>query len=328
MKIAMWGNDSGSKYWRLIDPAKYLRQAGLDAQIMEGPITEDIAKEADVYVLQSCVDKDGIALLHAYQQEFGKKLVVDVDDFMQINEDSPFHMEHAMTDAYEVMKATISVADMVTTTTQTLASKLRELNNNVKVLPNSMDFDRWDHPKLKNTSNRIRIGWAGSITHMNDLKMIVEPLKRICDEFPQVELVFVGEQRIEKEFKGYPVNIVLGVPFEAWPDRLHGLRLDIGLAPLEDNEFNRCKSNIKWQEYSIAKIAGVYSPTVYQHNGFEPKFGLVAYDSDHWYRAIKTLIVNTQLRHEIAENAHRKAQISFNLKRNITKWLQAYRSLT
>jgi len=49
---------------------------------------------------------------------------------------------------------------------------------------------------------------------------------------------------------------MLAVPFDAYPMRLAGLRLDIGLAPLIDNEFNHCKSKIKYFEYSIVKAAG------------------------------------------------------------------------
>lgn len=328
MKIRAFPSHSGSRYWRLEDPFKYLRKSGIDAQVVNGGITEEIVKEGDVFVLQGTVDKEGIALLRAYQKEQGKKIVVDSDDFPDVTDDNPYKLEHELTNASEVVKITMGIADLITATQTTLANKLRKLNPNVVILPNYMDLERWKKDPLPNTSQTIRIGWVGSITHMKDIELVVEPLKKIMDEFPQVKLIFMGDLRLKDYFKGYPVECILGVPFEVYPTRLNGLRLDIGIAPLVKNEFNSCKSNIKWQEYAISKTAGVYSPTVYQHKGFEPKYGLVAYDEDGWYRAIKNLIIHPDLRHEIAENSYRLVLNKFNLKTHAHKWAQAYKSLT
>lgn len=327
MKVCAMPNPSGSAFWRLYDPFKYLNRLGVETIVSNKGITREQIVWSDISVLQSCVDKEGIALLAAFQGEAGKKIVVDVDDFTTVDDDSPFKMEHTITQAEEVMKITIGIADLVTVTTPYLAEKIRPLNKNVVVLPNYLDLDRWDLPKLKNTSDRIRIGWAGSLTHLEDLKLLQEPLKRICAEFPQVQLVFCGDTRVADLFPGLPIETMLGVPFEAWPARLHGLRLDIGLAPLRDSEFNRCKSNIKWLEYSIAQVPGVYSPTVYQHRGFEPKFGLVANDAEGWYRAIKNLIIHPELRADIQANAYGRAKREYDLKRRIPLWKKAYASL-
>ncbi len=328
MKIAMFPNPSASRYWRLEDPAKYLQKKGIDARVIEkGGITDEVACAVDMYVLNGCVDKPGIACLHAYQRERGKKLVVDVDDDITLNDDNPHLAEHQHYNYAEVVKVTMKIADKVTTTNNYLAKKLSEHNKEVVVLPNFVDLERWDLPKLTNDSETVRIGWAGSMTHYDDLKMIINPLKRICAEFPQVRLIFVGDQRIGKYFDTCPVEAMEGVDFNAWPARLHGLRLDIGLAPLRDTEFNRCKSPIKFYEYSIAKIAGVYSPTVYNFRGFDGTFGLIAKTEDEWYGAIKNLILNKSLREDIVHHAYAHVKGRKSLKKNIHQWIKAYNSL-
>ncbi len=306
---------------------KYLRKLGHEAYVSDEGITEKACKWADVFVISNVINKDGIALLYQYQQEHGKKIVVDCDDYFWLNDDSPFQIEHEITNASEVARRTMEIADLITTTTNHLADKLRKINKNVAVLPNYMDMERWDLPKLHNQSDTIRIGWAGSITHLNDLKSIVEPLRRICEEFPQVRLIFIGEQRIVDELKGCPVECMLGVPFDVWPARLNGLQLDIGIAPLLSTEFNKCKSNIKWLEYSIAEIPGIYSPTVYRHRRFEPKFGLIADRPDEWYRAIKHLIDYPERRKEIVDSSYRLMHLKFDLKKHISKWQESYQGL-
>lgn len=328
MKIALFPNPSGSAFWRLIDPAKYLsREPGFEIRLGTEGITEEIAEWADVYVLQSCTYKEGVALLYQYQQEKGKKIVVEVDDYIKPNPENPYAKDHEIMDAHEVITRTIEIADMVTTTTDYLAGKLKELSPNVKVLPNYMDMERWDLAKYKNTSDTIRIGWAGSFTHIKDLELVVNPLKRICDEFPQVRLIFVGDTRIADSFKGYPVDVMWGVDFELWPSKLAGLRLDIGIAPLQDNLFNRCKSNIKWQEYGINQIPGVFSPTVYYKRWFEGKLGMIAYNEDQWYRCLRNLVLHKELRDDIATSAYAMVRSKYDLEKRIHMWVTAYNSL-
>lgn len=326
MKVAFIPNPSGSAYWRLHDPAKYLRTQNVEAEVITTGITDDLAQYFDIVVLQGCVDKQGIALLRAYQQEAGLKIVVDCDDYIIPAEDNPYKIEHEIYSYDQVVIKTMQIADLVTVTTKPLQKEMLKYNKNVQILPNYMDLQRWDLPKLTNTSKRIRIGWAGSMTHISDLRMIVEPLKRIKSDYPQVEYIFMGDPRIAKEFD-FPVEAMLGVSFDEWPARLHGLRLDIGLAPLLDTRFNRCKSNIKWLEYSIAKVPGVFSPTVYQHTKFEPGFGLVASTPDEWYGAIKHYIEYPQRREEVRENAYKHVVDHYDLKRHVNEWMKCYKPL-
>jgi hypothetical protein len=125
---------------------------------------------------------------------------------------------------------------------------------------------------------------------------------------------------------------MLGVPFDYWPDKLNGLQLDIGIAPLVDNDFNRCKSNIKWQEYSIAKVPGVFSPTVYaqtaSHIIFDGVIGMIAETRDQWYQCLKNYIVCKNLRKDISSHAYSFVRAEYSLEKNIGMWVDAYAKLT
>lgn len=327
MNIIAYGNDTGSKSWRMEHPFKYLRKKGIDAWVSDEAITDKALDWADIIVMNSVTHKPSLAKVYEAQQTKGKKIVIDVDDWFDLNPDSPFVKEHELQDAKSTMTRMIEVADLVTCTTRILESKIAKINKKVRILKNYMDLEFWDVSKEVNTSDKIRIGWAGSITHYDDLQMVINPLKRIMDEYP-AEVVFVGDTRLQDHFKGYPVTTMLGVPFEAWPMRLSGLRLDIGLAPLKATDFNKSKSNIKWQEYSIAKIPGIYSPTVYEVDGFEPKFGIIALDEDHWYRAIKHYIDYPQRREEVKENSYQHVTRNYSLEKHINEWIDAYTELT
>lgn len=328
MRVIGFTNSSAAAYWRIAEPFKFLRANGIDAEVIHTGITDAVVKDADVIVLQSCVDREGIALIHAYQKEQGKKLVMDEDDDMQASENNPHKIEHERHNVVEIKKITAGIADLITTTQRHLADKLKAFNSHVAILPNSMDMERWDLPKLTNDSPFIRIGWFGSVTHKADIEMIAPALRRIMDEFSMVRFFFMGDMRFAELFEGYPVECMTAVPFDAWPSRLHGLRLDIGLAPLEDTEFNRCKSNIKFMEYAIAQIPGIYSSTVYNgRGGFDGNFGLICYKPDDWYQALRSMILNESVREDIRNRAYAHVKNKYDLGKNWKLWKDAYQSL-
>ena len=329
MNIVAWANDSGSRYWRLEDPLKYVAKHGHQVRLSEKGINPFEIDWADICIVQSCTDKDGIAMLYEWQQEHGKKIVVECDDGLELNKDSPFKEDHERFEAKFVITRTMEIADMITTTTHYLSDQLRVYNDKVKVLPNYIDLERWEQPYLRNETGQIRIGWAGSITHVDDMKMIVEPIKKICKEFHNVQLVVIGDPRVGALFDGCPVEIQNGVPFDVWPAKLASLRLDIGLAPLRDTYFNRCKSNIKWIEYAIMHVPGVFSPTVYSMDNerFDGVYGQIAENEDQWYRCIKNYILCKELREDIADRARSCVTTAYTLKTNQNMWLDAYNSL-
>lgn len=324
MKIAGFGNSSGSRYWRLEDPFAYLRKLGHEAHVVEDEgINDSVCTWADIMVLQGCVDMEGIACARAYQHERGLKLVVEVDDALEISEDNPHVIEHKISNAPAIITKTIGIADLVTCTVPYLQTQLSKLNKNVVVLPNYLDMKRWDLPNYTNDSSEVRIGWAGSATHVNDLKLIVEPLKQIMKEHPEVKLIIMGDQRIADLFKGYNVETILGVAFEAYPARLHGLRLDIGIAPLLTNAFNRGKSNIKFLEYSICSVPSVVSPIAYKDSAT----GYICESPAEWYGSLKNLVINKKEREEMGKDAYTYVKENYDLEQKITLWEKAYKAL-
>ena len=321
----MYTNSSASAQWRLQDPAKYM---DFEIRFPQNGIQEEDIQWADAVTLQGCIDKESIAMI-AYYKDQGKKLVLEQDDRIIVEDDNPHKKQHDITNASKIIEITAGMADMITCTTPYLAKNLSIYNKNVVVLPNYMDMKRWDLPQKNKNTNRdqIRIGWGGSITHLEDINMILPVLHRLYKEFPKIMLVFVGDPRISDFMEGLPSEVMMGVPFDGWPSKLHSLRLDIAIAPLRDSEFNKNKSNIKSLEYGIAKYPGVYSPTVYGELGFDGCRGLIASDLEGWYQAIKNLINNPYLGEEISRMAYNYTKNNYNLEKNIGEFNDAYNSL-
>mgnify|MGYP004706715949 FL=1 len=90
--------------------------------------------------------------------------------------------------------------------------------------------------------------------------------------------------------------------------------MDINLAPLVDNVFNRAKSEIKWLEAALVNV-----PTIASDLGSfaqmisEGGTGILASDTE-WYEKLKELIISSEKREILATNALEQI-----LKNEITK---------
>lgn len=78
-------------------------------------------------------------------------------------------------------RAIFSEADAVSVQSEILKEGTRNYNNNITVIPNAIDLSLY-HPKPKN-NKKIRILWAGSISHEMDLRMIEEPLREVLEKY-------------------------------------------------------------------------------------------------------------------------------------------------
>lgn len=231
-----------------------------------------------------------------------------------------------------VAKEQLALSDAVITSTDYLAEKIRAIfpGKQVFVVPNSLDFDLWDHldpdkdfpPKEE---GQIRIGFTGSSNHRMDLELIREPLIAILEEFPHVQFVFTPQSDLDSKstFIGWTGSDGKGiknmvcvnkfVPINRYPNFVAGWGMDIGIAPLRDNSFNRAKSNLRWLEYSglrIPTIASKVEPFKKSiRNGID---GIVCNSNQEWYEDLRSLIVDAGRRTAIGQAAYERVKQDFN----------------
>lgn len=228
----------------------------------------------------------------------------------------------------DMFTASFRKSDMVTTTTDILKDTLSEMNNNVRILPNLIDFDLYQ--KTEMVKKEVRIGYQCGASHYEDLYMVRDHIKAILQKHDNVKFVYLGDYRFASLFQDIPRNkfeFHSWVPHAAYPYKLSLLNLDIGICPLVDNVFNRNKSAIKHFEYATVGAATIasdippYSPCI--ENG---RTGLLVKD-DQWTKAMDELILNEEKRKELAKNAYDDVYENHNVDKKIHLWKDAYETL-
>lgn len=316
MKILSFGLTTGSGFWRVRIPFGALERHGHECYVSSNAVNDEEMSQADTVVLKNVVDQMGIASALAMREMKGIKIVMDIDDDLTVNEDHPLSKMYEIDDTNYTQRQTAKVVDLITTTTDYLAEKLRKLNPNVVVIPNCYE-PNWFNVKQRTHDGPLRIGWAGGGTHEKDLEMMAKVIRTLIDKY-KIEVVVRGDTRIKKMW-GNDVEYFPTVPIEYYPEALASMAIDIGICPLTDNEFNKCKSPIKAMEYGLLGIPSVCSPTVY---GKHPILEIAQTESD-WITKLSELIEKPEMRRLRGQAIKGWAEENFNINNNWKKWEDA-----
>ena len=155
----------------------------------------------------------------------------------------------------------------------------------------------------------------GSPSHAPDLDIVKEVIKKILDEYSNVDFHFVGgtfsEFGFSKRIKfftstkhGTKNKIELqGEFFDSDDYPKYMAKWDIGIIPLADAPFNLAKSDLKFLEYSRLSIPSVVSKTPTYRTVKDGVTGLLAGSGKEWYRQLVKLIESGKRRKEIGQKA-------------------------
>lgn len=119
------------------------------------------------------------------------KFVYDLDDYWVLSNAHPNYKIWKQQNAQEKVEQQIREADAITTTTEFLASKIREFNQNVTICPNAVNLNEQQWKSNKKSSDKIRFLWGGGITHLVDLRLLkpsIEKFDKIFLEKTQLYL--------------------------------------------------------------------------------------------------------------------------------------------
>ena len=254
----------------------------------------------------------------------GTPYVVDIDDYWVLPKYNPAYPAYR-SGIKQAIKDAINYADAVITTTPALASQIREINENVIIASNCLDYThkQWEAVPMERT-DKVKVGWIGGVTHEEDLKLIADQIKGLDIEF-YICGYTPGDiwNRIAKSMPN--AKIVEGTSvFEYGEVYRH---FDIVIAPLQDTKFNNCKSELKIIEASAYKKPIICS-AVYPYIYHQANDGVLLVTQNDWRTAIQKLIdAGHSVRQSMGVSNYDYCQKHHNLSlHNLTR-LALYKSL-
>ena len=245
------------------------------------------------------------------------KVVFEIDDdLFNISNSHPeyLHYSEIRSDLLEVMKT----SKITFCSTNRLKEIVSSHSKKVEVISNAIDEKTWltplDAVNKTRSSNILNIGYIGSYTHESDLLLIkdaIERAKEILKKKHGIQLnmhVIGGTRKDESWFN----RVKIPVGKNVYPEYVEWLRnfidWDFALAPLEQNKLNESKSGIKYLEYSMLSLPGIYS-NCGEYGGLVNNLenGIIIDNSDdNWTNSIVQLATDIELRDRLMVNSKQK----------------------
>lgn len=242
----------------------------------------DMTKVGSVVVSRRCTVSN-YAEFKKWLKKYKVKLILDNDDFWELPDDNPAQEIYKRQVSREIL-ASIRIADEIWTPSPTLAHKMKKVNKNIpyRIIPNTIyeKEEQWvNQEKDPNPKGLVRFGYTGANGHRNDILSMgvtFENHELYCMnlmDYPDI---------MRAKYTMYPLDIHLYAQLYR--------HFDVSLAPLLNNKFNRCKSELKVVEAGYTKTAIIASNTTpYKETIIHNKTGILCSTPEDWRKAVNEM---------------------------------------
>lgn len=290
---------SGVTYYRMIKPHVVLKRHNeFDFTLINGitdEVSDELLKSFDLVIFSRCIGEyELIDSIVERLNKIGIPFGLDLDDHWKLSKNHILTEHYKQFNISEAIYKSVKLAKFVICTTPILADEIKEVNKNVYVIENGIDTEDPAWTTEKNESERLRFGFTQGTTHFLDLSRISDSVKLALKDTTfykkgqlvlcgfQAELdkpsMYVGYERLitddlklikDKEYTtrlkalmrivddNQPYKRVWGLPVFEFGNVYRDI--DIAVAPLEDNKFNSCKSELKMIEAGFTGCAVMVS---------------------------------------------------------------------
>lgn len=204
-----------------------------------------------------------------------------------------------------------------------LADYARQRNQNVTIIPTTIDTDKYAYVQRTDEPETITIGWSGSFSTIQHLDTVRDVLQELA-----------GTERFRLRVIGTSTYKVAGVDTEAMQWRseteIDDLRhIDIGLMPLPDENWTKGKCGLKALQYMALGIPTICSPVGVNSTIIKDGVnGFLAGDKAEWIEKIRRLMHSAELRRELGRAGRETVEHEYSAKATAPKVFEVFRLVT
>lgn len=199
----------------------------------------------------------------------------------------------------------------------------RRYNKNVALIPTCIKFSDYAAvDRRSHDGDDVTIGWFGDApAYLPEVRFLAEVLRALYARSPHFRLLFIGAHGLPEieglfDFLSAEKRTIIDyVNARTDADLVpYFSKMDIGLMPLQDNDWNKGKCAFKAVQYMASGAAVVASP--FGENSFlieHRKKGLLATTKEEWVTCLSELMGNAALRRDLdtAAREHIRKRYSF-----------------
>jgi glycosyltransferase involved in cell wall biosynthesis len=251
-----------------------------------------------------------------------KPIIYQLDDPLFVPYKSPTNGYLSYLKFFGKVKEIIKISKVVIANSTHIKDYVLQFNQKVWQVPSIVDTKKFSYRPWSENLERVCLGWSGSPTTLKNLQMVAQPLQKVKKK-ADCKIHFIGGNYEQ-------INIPnLDFTAQKWIEltEVEDLRrLQVGLVPLPNNNWNKYKFIMKSAQYMALGIVPVgtpmaSNPEVIKHgvNGF------LAANDDEWVEYLTLLANDLSLLKKMSICAAQDAQANYSLEANMPKVIEAFR---
>jgi glycosyltransferase involved in cell wall biosynthesis len=253
---------------------------------------------------------------------FHKRIIYDFDDAIWLPHVSSENKGIRFLKWHRKIGLLCKWSDKVSCGNAFLCDFAKHYNKNVFLNPTTIDTQSVHNPNhgAMVKSNRLTIGWTGTHSTLKYLKLLQQVLVRLQLKYSdKIDVVVIADR---------PPEMNIDYTFIKWSKNTEItdlLRFDIGIMPLEDDEWAKGKCGFKALQYMALKI-----PTIASAVGVNTTIiknqdtGLLCTTELEWELALISLIENPALRQRLGERGRQTVEAHYSTSSNQDNFLSFF----
>jgi glycosyltransferase involved in cell wall biosynthesis len=282
------------------------------------------ASSYDIIFIQREAFMTGTVFFENRFARSGAKVVFDFDDAIWHDNVSDANKGFSWLKKPEKIVEIISHSHLIIAGNHFLAAFAKQFNDNVKIIPTTINTDEYKRAEKSSASETVCIGWSGSLTTIKHFELAIPFLTELKKKYGDgITIKVIGD--------GTYVNKELGIKGIPWnsKDEIKELStFDIGIMPLPDDEWSKGKCGLKGLQYMALEIPAIMSPvgvnTEIIQDGVN---GFLANTNEEWINRISTLIDNAPLRCTMGKAARQTIIEKYSVLSQQSYYLQVFDAL-
>lgn len=253
-----------------------------------------------------------------------KKIIYDFDDAIWLPNTSEQNKLISKIKWTSKVKLICQLSHKVSAGNEYLCAFARQYNASVFLNPTTIDVENLHTTSIHRSNNDtdiITIGWTGTHSTLPYLTSFKSIFQQIENKYPnRVRLLVIADKKPQLK-----IDSLQFLPWTKTTEITDLLRIDIGIMPLTDNEWDKGKCGFKILQYMALGIPAVASPVgvnikIIEHG----KNGYLCESPEEWIQSLEKLITSHSLREKIGKAGREDVIARYSVLSNCPNFLSLF----
>ncbi len=238
-----------------------------------------------------------------------KKMIYDFDDAIWIPNTSSENSIAAALKAFWKVGYICKWSYKVSGGNDYLCAYARKYNPiGTHLVPTCVDTELFHNKVKEHTTGKVTVGWTGSQSTLFYLDQLIPLLQQLQEEIDFTFLVIANKD------PQLPLRNYTFLPWNETTEVADLLTMDIGVMPLQPDEWSEGKCGFKLIQYLSLGIPAIASPVgVNKQIVIDGEDGYIASTDDEWKQALKTLITDHDLRRKLGLAGRQRVVANYSI---------------